>query len=65
MHKKDYLEIYFIIKVMRYINSFMLSYKVIMEEKALQAEYMRKTEIEKILKQYHERLLRLEKKLKK
>jgi hypothetical protein len=50
---------------MRYVNSFMRSYKVIMEEKARQAEYMRKTEIEKILKQYHKRLLRLEKKLKK
>jgi hypothetical protein len=50
---------------MRYVNAFMRSYKVIMEEKARQAEYMRKVEIEKILKQQHERLLRLEKKLKK
>ena len=47
---------------MRYVNSFMRSYKVIMEEKARQTEYMRKVEIENILKQHHDRLLRLEKK---
>ena len=52
---------------MRYINvnSFMRSYKVIMEEKARQAEYMRKIEVEKIIKQHHERLSRIEKKIKK
>ena len=50
---------------MRYVNTFMRSYKVIIEEKARQAEYMKKIEIEKILKQQHDRLLRLEKKIKK
>lgn len=43
---------------MRYVNSFMRSYKVIMAEKARQAEYMRKMQLEKIIKQHHERLLR-------
>ncbi len=45
---------------MRYINSFMRSYKVIMEEKARQGEYMRKIEVDKILKEHHERLLKIE-----
>ena len=43
---------------MRYVNSFMRSYKVIMEEKARQAEYMRKLQLEKIIKKHHERLLK-------
>jgi hypothetical protein len=47
------------------INAFMRSYKVIINEKARLAEYMRKMEIEKKLKQQHERILRLEKKLNK
>jgi hypothetical protein len=50
---------------MRYINSFMRSYKVIMEEKARQVEYMHKIEIEKILKKYQERLKNIEEKIKK
>jgi hypothetical protein len=70
LSRKDYLENYFIIKLMRYlpnqnINAFMRSYKVIINEKARLAEYMRKMEIEKKLKQQHERILRLEKKLNK
>ena len=47
---------------MRYVNNFMKSYKIIMEEKSRQTEYLRKMEIEKMLKYHHERLLRLEKK---
>lgn len=50
---------------MRYINSFMRSYKVIMEEKARQAEYMRKIEIDKIFQQFNERLKKLEEKINK
>ena len=49
---------------MRYVNSFMRSYKVIMEEKARQAEYIRKMQLDKILKQHHERLLKIEKYIK-
>ena len=50
---------------MRYVNSFIRSYKVIIEEKARQAEYMRKIQVEKIIKQHHEQLLRIDKKNKK
>ncbi len=49
---------------MKYINNFMKSYRVIMEEKARHAEFIRKMEVDKILYQYHERLLRIENKLK-
>ena len=48
-----------------YVNSFMRSYKVIIEEKARQSEYMRKVQLDKILKQHHDRLLRIEKNIKK
>lgn len=48
---------------MRYINSFMKSYKVIMEEQARQAEFIRRLEVDKILKQHHERLTKIEEKL--
>jgi hypothetical protein len=50
---------------MRYVNTFMRSYKVIMEEKARQAEYIRKIEIEKILKDHHDRLLKIAKRMRK
>ena len=50
---------------MKYVNSFMRAYRVIIEEKARQTEYMRKNEFERILKQQHERLKKLEQKLKK
>jgi hypothetical protein len=45
---------------MRHINSFWRSYKVIMEEKARHIEYMRKIQIENILKEHNERLKRIE-----
>ncbi len=43
----------------------MRSYRVILEEKARQVEFMRKLEIEKILKEHNERFNRIEQKLKK
>ena len=47
---------------MRYVNVnlFMRSYRIIMKEKAKQVEIMRKIQLEKIIKQHQERLLRLE-----
>jgi hypothetical protein len=50
---------------MKYINTFMRSYRIIMEEKSRQTEFMRKLEIEKMLKEYNERLNRIQKKIKK
>ena len=47
---------------MRYVNPFMRSYKVIMVRQLIHAEYMRKMQLEKIIKQHHERLLKIEKK---
>jgi hypothetical protein len=47
---------------MKYVNSFMRTYRVVMEEKARQNEYMRNKEFERILKQQHERLKRLDNK---
>ncbi len=49
---------------MKYVNNFMNSYRVIMEEKARHTEFLRKIQVEKILQQYNERLLKIEKKLK-
>ena len=43
----------------------MRSYRVVMEEKARQAEYIRKIEIDKIIQQYNERLKKLEEKMNK
>ncbi len=48
---------------MKYVNNFMKSYRIIMEEKARHIEFLRKMEIEKILNQHHERLLKIENKL--
>ena len=42
----------------------MRAYRVIMEEKARQTEYIRIKEFERILKQQHERLKRIEEKIK-
>jgi hypothetical protein len=47
---------------MRYVNPFMRSYKVIMVRQLIHAKYMRKMQFEKIIKQHHERLLKIEKK---
>jgi hypothetical protein len=42
----------------------MKSYRIIIEEKARQAEFMRKLEIEKIIKEHTDRLNRMEQTLK-
>lgn len=42
----------------------MKSYRIIMEEKARHTEFMRKLEIEKILKEHNERIIKIEQKLK-
>ncbi len=50
---------------MKYVNTFMRSYRIIMEEKARQVEFMRKLQIEKILKEHNDRLNRMERKIEK
>jgi hypothetical protein len=47
---------------MRYINPFMRSYKVITVRQLIYAKYIIKMQLEKIIKQHHERLLKIEKK---
>jgi len=49
---------------MKYYNSFMRMYRVLMEENARQKEYMRKMEIERILSHHHKQIEYINKKLK-
>jgi len=59
------LKEYFFIIIMKYYNqSFMRMYRVLMEENKRQKEYMQKIELEKILKQHHQMIENINKKLK-
>jgi hypothetical protein len=68
MSKFKLLKTYFITNIMKsikyYNQSFMRMYRILMEENKRQKDYMQKIEVERILKQHHEMIEHINKKLK-